>query len=101
MYARQFSDEIFLFTGNFYPSDTVLMMVLLAISAVQTSLLLRCGDVEKNPGPGELPILYIRLIFIATINYFFTTKISRLMVYGEGINMHTNLISYVDNGYES
>ena len=36
----------------------VLMMVILLLqarAAVQTSLLLRSGDVEKNPGPGLCP----------------------------------------------
>ena len=47
--------------GNFHPKATgtrVLMMVILllqAIATLQTSLLLRSGDVEKNPGPGLYP----------------------------------------------
>ena len=49
------------YTGSLHLKATgtsVLMMVnlsLQAIAAVQSSLLLRSGDVERNPGPGLYP----------------------------------------------
>ena len=33
----------------------VLVSLLLATSVVNVSLLLRCGDIETNPGPGLYP----------------------------------------------
>ena len=33
----------------------VLMSLLLATSVVNVCLLLRCGDIETNPGPGRYP----------------------------------------------
>ena len=42
-------------TGGTRTTISMLMMILLlqAIAAVQTSLLIRSGDVETNPGPGR------------------------------------------------
>ena len=35
-------------------SMLIMILLLQAVAAVQTSLLIRSGDVETNPGPGEL-----------------------------------------------
>ena len=52
--------EYFIFVvGNFHHTTTVaktlitVVILLQAFMAVQTSLLMRSGDVEKNPGPGK------------------------------------------------
>ena len=47
--------------GNFHNRKAtgiramMVILLLLAVAAVQTSLLLRSGDVEMNPGPGRYP----------------------------------------------
>ena len=39
----------------------VLMSLLLATSVMNVSLLLRCGDIETNPGPGRYPGMVSRI----------------------------------------
>ena len=47
---------------NFHPRRVLMILILLlqATSFIQSSLLLRCGDIESNPGPETYPSkLYI------------------------------------------
>ena len=45
----------------------VLMSLLLATCVMNVSLLLRCGDVETNPGPGRYPGM--RFVYRPTVYY--------------------------------
>ena len=42
---------------NVRPRGVLMMLILLlqATTFIQSSLLLRCGDIESNPGPGIYP----------------------------------------------
>ena len=69
-----------LLIGNFHPNTTgtrLLMVILLlqARAAVQTSLLLRSGDVEKNPGPGLYPgeMHYSEILISSHVEIIFNT----------------------------
>jgi hypothetical protein len=42
-------------TGATFRATVLLILLLQAMTAVQTTLLMRSGDVEMNPGPGLYP----------------------------------------------
>ena len=51
---------------NFHPRGVLVILILplQATCFIQSSLLLRCGDIESNPGPGIYPgMLYISLYY--------------------------------------